>query len=127
METLAEEIGKCIAYMGEGDAYAGGDIVIFSPIEDDALFLSYLMNHTTSVVNQKARLGQGDAVVHISKRNLALLRLLLPESQEEQRAIATNLINMDTEIAMLEAKRDKITSLKQGMVQNLLTGRIRLT
>ena len=123
----AEEIGKCVAYLGEGGACAGGDIIIFSPIENDSLFLSYLMNHTTSVVNQKTRMGQGDAIVHISKRNIAHLRLQLPASKDEQSAIANNLLHMDTEIATLEAKRDKIILLKQGMMQNLLIGRKRLT
>jgi type I restriction enzyme S subunit len=45
---------------------------------------------------------------------------------EEQTAIATALSDMDAEIAALEAKRDKVRVLKQGMMQELLTGRIRL-
>jgi len=44
----------------------------------------------------------------------------------EQTAIATILSDMDTEIAALEARRDKTRDLKQGMMQELLTGRIRL-
>ena len=45
---------------------------------------------------------------------------------EEQTAIATILSDMDTELAALEARRDKTRALKQGMMQELLTGRIRL-
>jgi type I restriction enzyme S subunit len=44
----------------------------------------------------------------------------------EQTAIATILSDMDTEIAALETKLAKTRSLKQGMMHNLLTGRIRL-
>ncbi len=44
----------------------------------------------------------------------------------EQRAIATILSDMDTEIATLEQKRDKMRALKQGMMQELLTGKTRL-
>ena len=44
----------------------------------------------------------------------------------EQTAIATILSDMDTELAALEARRDKTRALKQGMMQELLTGRIRL-
>ena len=44
----------------------------------------------------------------------------------EQTAIATILFDMDAEIAALEARRDKTRALKQGMMQELLTGRIRL-
>ena len=52
-------------------------------------------------------------------------RLLLPNI-EEQTAIATALSDMDAELAALEARRDKTRALKQGMLQELLTGRIRL-
>jgi type I restriction enzyme, S subunit len=44
----------------------------------------------------------------------------------EQTAIATILSDMDAEIATLEARREKTRALKQGMMQELLTGRIRL-
>ena len=44
----------------------------------------------------------------------------------EQSAIAAVLSDMDAELAALEAKRDKTRALKQGMMQELLTGRIRL-
>ena len=49
-----------------------------------------------------------------------------PPTKEEQTAIATVLSDMDAEIAALEARRDKTRALKQGMMQELLTGRIRL-
>jgi type I restriction enzyme S subunit len=45
---------------------------------------------------------------------------------DEQAAIAAILSDMDAEIAALEAKLAKARSLKQGMMQELLTGRIRL-
>ena len=44
----------------------------------------------------------------------------------EQRAIAAVLSDMDTEIAALEARRDKTRNIKQAMMQELLTGRTRL-
>lgn len=50
----------------------------------------------------------------------------LPSTKEEQVAIADALSDMGTEIVALEAKREKIAQLKQGMMQELLTGRIRL-
>jgi len=122
----AEEIGKCITYLGEEEAYAGGDVIIFSPIENDSMFLSYLMNHT-SIVDQKARMGQGEVIVHISARNLALVKLHLPPLQDEERAIAIVLCQLDADITALAARRDKTILLKQGMMQELLTGGKRLT
>ncbi|MCZ7538804.1 MAG: restriction endonuclease subunit S [Anaerolineae bacterium] len=120
----SEEIGKCVAFLGEEEAYAGGDIVIFSPRGQNSMYLGYLMNHS-SVANQKARFGQGDAVVHISARNLGQLELCLP-SINEQTTIAQALSDMDDEIAALEKQRDKTWALKQGMMQELLTGKMRL-
>jgi len=53
------------------------------------------------------------------------LKIGIPKP-EEQTAIATILFDMDAEIKSLEQKKDKYTMLKQGMMQQLLTGRIRI-
>jgi type I restriction enzyme S subunit len=55
-----------------------------------------------------------------------LLPIDLPPTIKEQTAIAAILSDMDAEIAALEAKLAKARLLKQGMMQELLTGRIRL-
>ena len=54
------------------------------------------------------------------------LTISIPKDREEQTAIATILTDMDKEIADLEARRDKCSFLKSGMMQKLLTGQIRL-
>jgi type I restriction enzyme S subunit len=70
-------------------------------------------------------LAQGATRYNIAKS--AFMRLEIPQpSAEEQTAIATVLSDMDAELAALEARRDKTRALKQGMMQELLTGRIRL-
>ncbi len=122
-ETKAE-IGKCVAFVQECEAYAGGDIVILRPVGVDPVFMGYYCN--TSPINaQKASKGQGDAVVHIGAAALAAISVGLP-TQAEQTAIAVVLSDMDDELTALEARRDKARALKQGMMQELLTGRIRL-
>ena len=50
----------------------------------------------------------------------------MPKDIAEQQAIASVLSNMDSEIAALEQRRDKTRAIKQGMMQQLLTGRVRL-
>jgi type I restriction enzyme, S subunit len=55
-----------------------------------------------------------------------LLPIEFPPTIEEQRAIAAVLCNMDSEIDMLEARRDKTRAIKQAMMQQLLTGKVRL-
>lgn len=121
----AEEIGKCVAFVGDEEAYVGSDTVVLSPNGHDPRFLGYLLNHS-GVVKQKARLAQGDAVVHISARNLASISVRIPE-RREQEAIATVLADMDADLAALEQRRDKTKLLKQAMMQELLSGRTRLT
>ena len=120
----ADEIGKCVAYIGDDVAYAGGDIIILSPYRDDTLFLGFLTNFATTV-EQKSKLGQGDAVAHISTANLGTVKIPLPPLPE-QRAIAGVLSDVDAEVAALERRRAKLRALKQGMMEELLTGRIRL-
>ncbi len=119
-----EEIGKCVAFVDDIEAYAGGDVVILRPENADSIFLGYYLN-TPTVNRQKASKGQGDAVVHISSAALADIELMLPPLAE-QIAIAAVLSDMDGEIAALEEKLVKARQVKEGMMQELLTGRIRL-
>ena len=53
-------------------------------------------------------------------------KLKLPPTIQEQLAIVRVLSDMDSEIGHLEQKRDKYKQIKLGMMQQLLTGRIRL-
>jgi type I restriction enzyme S subunit len=52
--------------------------------------------------------------------------MYVPPTEDEQTAIAAVLSDMDTELAALQARRSKTQALKQAMMQELLTGRIRL-
>ena len=119
-----EEIGKCAVVLCQEEMYAGGDIIAFRSSADDPVFLAYLLN-APAAQKQKARKGQGDAVVHISATALGDLDLLLP-CEQEQRAISAVLEDMDAEIQALETRLVKARQVKEGMMQNLLTGRIRL-
>lgn len=71
------------------------------------------------------RAQTGGAQPHIHPSDLAPLEVAVPRLAE-QSAIATVLSDMDAELAALEARRDKTRALKQAMMQELLTGRIRL-
>ena len=110
--------------MGNIEAYAGGDIVIFRPNNANSLFLGCYLN-TESVNRQKASRGQGDAVVHIGSNALADIDLIIPPV-EEQAVIAAVLFDMDAEIDVLETKLAKVQKIKVCMMYNLLTGKIRL-
>jgi len=70
-------------------------------------------------------LQTGSALKQLPIGKLMELQIIYPNINE-QTAIATILSDMDAEIESLEQKRDKYIMLKQGMMQQLLTGRIRL-
>jgi len=69
---------------------------------------------------------QGTKQQSYTAKLVRLLPVALPPSVEEQTIIATILSDMDAEIAALEGKLAKARQIKQGMMHNLLTGRIRL-
>ena len=120
-----EEIGKCAAIIDQQTVYAGGDILVFRPrVRLNPVFMGTLLN-TAEVCRQRAEKGQGDAVVHIHAGSLGGIKIKIPEI-EEQNAIAEILLNMDREIEVLEDKLAKYRQVKQGMMQQLLTGKIRL-
>ena len=64
-------------------------------------------------------------MINLNQKSLFDIVLSLP-STLEQIAIAEVLSDMDAELMALEAQRDKTRLLKQGMMQELLTGRTRL-
>lgn len=121
-----EEIGKCVAFISNEEAYAGGDIIILSIDTDlhDARFFGYYLN-SSQIVKQKAARGQGDAVVHIVPRELATIEIAIPSKQEQQR-IAKALSNIDQLISSLSKTIEKKRLIKQGAMQQLLTGKKRL-
>lgn len=68
----------------------------------------------------------GSSRAKLNASSLMQINVKYPSSLAEQRAIASILSDMDAEIAELEAKRDKYKEVRQGMMQQLLTGKIRL-
>lgn len=88
-------------------------------------FLFTLLNSyyfETSMIEK----GQGAAQANLSNKDIEAYAFSAPESKDEQNAIATILSNMEEEIRQLEKERDKYTLVKQGMMQELLTGKTRL-
>lgn len=67
------------------------------------------------------------ATVDSVRRNMiAKMKVEIPKAIAEQKAIAEILSDMESEISELETKRDKYIAIRQGMMQQLLTGKIRL-
>jgi type I restriction enzyme, S subunit len=87
-------------------------------------FKGYLQ-YIPAVKEALKKAATGISVYGISKNNVKNISIRLPDITE-QTAIATVLSDMDAEIAALEQRRDKTRELKQGMMQELLTGKTRL-
>ena len=85
--------------------------------------------HWLTCILDRMKLNQyseSSAQSGLSAEKLLLLEVYGPTEKDEQAAIATVLSDMDAEITALEARRDKTRAIKQGMMQQLLTGRVRL-
>ena len=123
-----EEVGMCAVLLSDfQNVYLNSFCFGFrlrEGIEADGLFLAYFFR---SREGRKLlySLAQGATRYNLSKINFLKLEMPFPE-RDEQTAIAAVLSDMDAEIAALEARRDKTRALKQGVMQELLTGRIRL-
>lgn len=106
---LVEEIGKCIAYLGNGQCLAGGDIII-AKHKQNAKFLSYVMN-SHYVQAQKSCNKAKLKVVHISATEIGNVLLALPPLSE-QKSIAKFL---DAKCAQI----DSLISEKQSLIKDL--------
>lgn len=89
----------------------------------DTIFLFYLL-----LLNRPniIELGCGAGQPNISQDIVKNLEFIVPSSLTEQQAISSVLTSMDNELSALEAKRKKYEQIKQGIMQQLLTGRISL-
>ncbi len=120
----AEEIGKCVAFLGNDKAYAGGDIVILRPrSEIDSLFLAFQLNNEESN-RQKSSRGKGHSVVHIYPDDLRQIILKIP-LLPEQKLIGEALKKADYELDKLLKRLDLLKFQKKGLMQQLLTGKVR--
>ena len=73
-----------------------------------------------------AQLSAGSTINHLYQKDFVNFSFQAPSNITEQTAIATVLSDMDAEIEKLEQKLDKYRQIKTGMMQQLLTGKIRL-
>ena len=109
----------------KSDVILGGDILIIRSSKEDieGEFLAYAIKLNR---NQIMQLISGTTVFHLYGRDMARFIFSIPISLPEQKAIAQVLSDMDEEITALEKRRAKTQTIKQGMMQELLTGRTRL-
>lgn len=103
--------------------WCGGHCYTVSPRSMNQMFLYHSLKGRQSEI-MALRIGSG--LPNVQKSSLQRFTFEYPSDPTEQTAIATVLSDMDAELAALEARREKTRALKQGMMQQLLTGQIRL-
>jgi type I restriction enzyme, S subunit len=96
--------------------------VVFDQLTADQRYLYYVLKWLEPTWTKH---GQTGSQMNLNTGLINGAKVHLPPC-EEQTEIATVLSDMDAELAALEARRDKTRALKQGMMQELLTGRTRL-
>ncbi|MDY6822499.1 MAG: restriction endonuclease subunit S [Thermodesulfobacteriota bacterium] len=120
-------IGK-VGYVNTlpGPATLNSGVYVIRPVGEafDPKFMFYLL--ASSIFEDfLKKLQAGSTISHLYQKDFAGFSFYAP-SIDEQRAIAAVLSDMDAEIQALEHRRDKARQIKQGMMQQLLTGRVRL-
>ncbi|MBD2269379.1 restriction endonuclease subunit S [Anabaena sp. FACHB-1391] len=86
----------------------------------------YYVLYSSYFSNFLRKLQAGSTIAHLYQKDFIGFNFPVPKSLEEQKAIAEILTDIDKEIEALEKKRDKYKTIKQGMMQELLTGKTRI-
>ncbi|MCF8229434.1 MAG: restriction endonuclease subunit S [Bacteroidales bacterium] len=95
----------------------------FKPsIDGYFLFLIFKENFYDRIMSMTAK----SSVDSVRKEMITGMNISVPPTKEEQQEIASILLDMDKEIETLESKKTKYILIKQGMMQELLTGKTRL-
>ena len=121
-------IGK-VAYISDLNrpATLNSGIFVVKPITDayTAHFMFYVLE--SSVFKDfLQQLSAGSTINHLYQKDLVKFDLYVPPTTEEQEAITGILFDMDLDIYKLEEKLSKYQKIKQGMMEELLTGKVRL-
>ncbi|MCD9585612.1 restriction endonuclease subunit S [Tenacibaculum maritimum] len=100
-------------------------VVVFKNFKMDNILLSYIIKNPI-IQSQIKSFVVGGVVPTLSQEQIKSFSFPCPKSIKEQQSIAKILSDMDAELEQLETKKAKYQQLKQGMLQELLTGNTRL-
>ena len=115
-------IGK-VAVIDKDNTYVLSDHIFRIKTTENSNFLAYLIN--SDLINKKIRREvSGTAQLGLSKRTIENLKIKLPNLKEQQK-IAEVLTACDDEINLLNLKLENLKRQKQGLMQKLLSGKVR--
>lgn len=122
--TVGIDLVKAV-FVNDDNIRLGGDIIILRKKEqvDSAFFAMLISNVSRNAVAEKT---QGTTIIHLHGKNLTDIRYYVPESEHEQNEISKIISIADADIEEHLYKMNKLLLLKQGLMQELLTGKTRL-
>lgn len=123
--SISGSVGNVGIYNSDKLSFIGGAVAIAKLHNSE--MIDWVMYFLYSPLGQKQLLGNVKAGSHqnLILEDIRKIKIYFPSSKEQTR-IATILSDMDAEIDSLEQKLTKARQIKQGMMQQLLTGSIRL-
>ena len=119
--SAAGTIGRTVVYDGKPAYFQDSNIIWLD--HNEKQIINSLLYFIYQVVKWNT---ENTTIARLYNDNFNNMTIRYPISIEEQKAIATVFSSMDKEIESLEAKKTKYEQIKQGMMQQLLTGKIRL-
>ena len=126
--TKDGSLGKTALVKGlDKPATLNSGVFVIRPIQEsyDPAFVYYILSSFV-FKDFLDHLSAGSTIIHLYQKDISKFEFLMPPTIEEQTAIASIFLDMDNEIEALERKLEKTRQIKQGMMQQLLTGKIRL-
>ena len=115
-------LAKCFLVDKDNIYAVNQRICSLKPKKDHSEYLFYALNRHPYFL----KFNDGVSQTHLLNPIVFACPVVVPKNTKEQEAIASVLHDMESEITALEQKRDKTKLIKQGMMQELLTGKTRL-
>lgn len=103
-----EEIAKALAYLGDDEIAAGGDLAVWTGHGCDSKYLAYLM-YSPQLISQKAATGNGNIVVHTSIKKLQQIEIPLPPLSVQREIVA----RLERELATVEKIKKDFEALAE--------------
>ena len=111
------DIAKTIAYLGDTEIAAGGDLAIWSNHHMNPLYLSYLL-YSPYMISKKISLATGDIIVHISVDKVGSFLAPIPPL-EEQNKIVNRLKMLESLISKYSEKENELYALNSNIKEQL--------
>ena len=111
------DIAKTIAYLGDTEIAAGGDLAIWSNHHMNPLYLSYLL-YSPYMISKKISLATGDIIVHISVDKVSSFLAPIPPL-EEQNKIVNRLKMLESLISKYSEKENELYALNSNIKEQL--------